>query len=56
MSTPPYEPIWGELGVETSILDAFFKTHPVKVSVGSPALEPKTGRTRSSALGIPTSA
>lgn len=34
MSTPLYEPIWGELGVETSILDAFFKAHPVRVSVG----------------------
>jgi len=33
MSTPPYEPIWGEVGVETSILDAFFKAHPVRVSV-----------------------
>ena len=32
MSTLPYEPIWGELGVETSILDAFFRNHPVKVS------------------------
>ncbi len=33
MSTPPYEPIWGEVDVEVSVIDAFFKAHPVRVSV-----------------------
>lgn len=32
MNAQAYQPVWGELGVEISILNDFFRDHPVKVS------------------------